>query len=59
MAAALACALLPALHTPAQAAEYDWAPAGRISEARTSAATAVLNDGRVLLAGGGGAAGAA
>ena len=49
LAAALLCAALAA---PAHATEYDWAAAGDISQARTGAASALLTDGRVLVAGG-------
>src|SRR4051794_29332526 len=48
-AAALVCAVFAA---PAHATDFDWSPAGQLSEPRTGAASAVLSDGRVLLAGG-------
>ena len=48
-AAALVCAVFAA---PAHATEFAWSPAGQLSQPRTAAASAVLSDGRVLLAGG-------
>ncbi|HEX6022685.1 MAG TPA: hypothetical protein VFZ00_11865 [Solirubrobacter sp.] len=49
LAAALLCAVFA---DPARAAEYEWVAAGNISQARSGVASAVLHDGRVLIAGG-------
>lgn len=48
-AGTLACAMFAA---PAYATDYDWTPAGQLSQARVSVASTVLEDGRVLVAGG-------
>jgi hypothetical protein len=48
-AAALVCAVFA---TPSYATDYDGTPAGQFSQARVSFASTVLNDGRVLVAGG-------
>jgi hypothetical protein len=49
---AVGALLCVAAAAPAHATEYDWTPAGQLSEARLGAASAVLGDGRVLFAGG-------